>query len=37
MDLTDEPGSALNTKAIIPRIVLTEILLRCHRSILLIR
>jgi hypothetical protein len=37
MDLTYEPGSALNAKAIIPHLMLTEILLRCHRSILLIR
>jgi hypothetical protein len=37
MDLTDEPGTAFYAKAISSELMLTEIVRRCHRSILLIR
>jgi hypothetical protein len=37
MDLTDEPGTAFYAKAIIAELMLTEIVRRCHRCILLIR
>jgi hypothetical protein len=37
MDFAYEPAPTFNAKAIVHERVLVEIVLRCHRSILLIR